>query len=365
MQSISRHRIVLASIPLFGAFIVGACGGTEADAGAQAFPPSPVVLAAVEQTEIQDATEYVGYLKSLRSTPIQSQVDGRITAIRVRPGDRVSAGQPLVEIDPAEQRATVSSTEADLAAQEAEVELARQEAVRNRELRAAGLVSQQELDRTEAALKAAESELESLRAQIEQGQVRLQYFTVTAPIDGVVGDVPVRVGEQITAQTLLTTVADNRSLELNVPVPVERSRDLETGLPLEVLGPDGDPLITTTVSFISPTVDERTQSVLVKGLVRPDDAALRSDQQVRVRVVWSAAPGLTVPILSVIRLNDQRFVFVAEERDGQLTASQRSIEVGPMLGNSYVVLEGLEAGERIVTSGIQRVRDGAPIAPQS
>jgi len=91
--------------------------------------------------------------------------------------------------------------------------------------------------------------------------------------------------------------------------------------------------------------------------------SLRAQQFVRALVVWHTAEGLTIPVLSVMRINDQYFVYVAEEKDGGLAASQRPVKVGRIVGNDYVVQSGLEAGQRIVVSGVQKLAHGAPIAP--
>ena len=102
--------------------------------------------------------------------------------------------------------------------------------------------------------------------------------------------------------------------------------------------------------------------MLVKGIVRNPDGALRAMQNVRARIVWKTADGLVVPVTAVLRVNGQFFAFVAEPgANGALTAKQRAIKVGPIAGDSYPVLDGLKPGDRIVVSGAQKLMDGAPI----
>ena len=166
--------------------------------------------------------------------------------------------------------------------------------------------------------------LQSLQAQVQQQQVQLRYYTISAPTAGIVGDVPARVGMQVSTSTLLTTIDQNDTLEVYVSVPIERSGDLKTGLPIKVMSSDGkDTLAMTTVGFISPRVDESTQSILVKGTVRNPDGALRSSQFVRARIVWKTAHGLVVPVTAVARVNGQYFVFVAESADGKAKRQAR------------------------------------------
>jgi RND family efflux transporter MFP subunit len=329
----------------------------------QAMPPTPVGLAVAKATPIEDASEYVASLKSLRSTTVQSQIDGQITAIQVKAGDRVRQGAALFQIDARRQQAAVQSQQAELAAAQAAVTYARQQQQRNSELLAAGAISKQTLEQSETALQTADANLKALQEKVQQQEVQLRFFTITAPTAGVVGDVPVRVGSQVTPQTLLTTIDENDTLEVNASVPIERAAALKIGLPLQVWNSDGSQRIASTaVSFVSPHADDQTQSVLVKGIVRNPEGALRAAQYVRARIVWKTVDGLVVPVTAVLRINGQFFAFVAEPgAGGALTAKQRAIKVGPIAGDNYPVLDGIKAGERIVVSGAQKLADGAPI----
>lgn len=356
---------------LIGGWLVGvlalgacACGGAAAgEGGAMAFPPAAVTLAVASTTEIEDATEYVASLKSLKSTAVQPQIDGQIVEIVVKSGDRVAQGTRLFQIDPRRQQAAVSSQEAERVARQEGANFAREQHQRAAALYAAGAISKQDLEQAETALKTAEANLEALQAQVRQQQVQLRYYTVAAPTAGIVGDIPVRVGNQVTPQTVLTTVDQNETLEVYVSVPMERAGELALGMPIRVLSSNGqDTLATTKVSFISPHVDDETQSVLVKGIVH-NPGPLRASQFVRARIVWSTAPRLVVPVTAVLRVNGQYFGFVAEETGGKLVARQRAIKIGPIVGDDYVVLGGIAPNERVVVSGAQKLSDNAPIQP--
>jgi len=152
-------------------------------------------------------------------------------------------------------------------------------------------------------------------------------------------------------------------IEQQVSVPIERAAALKIGLPLQVWSSDGAQRVaTTTVSFVSPHADDQTQSVLVKGIVKNPDLALRAAQYVRARIIWKTADGLVVPVTAVLRVNGGFFACIAEPgAGGALTAKQRPIKVGPITGDNYPVLEGIKPGERIVVSGAQKLMDGAPI----
>jgi RND family efflux transporter MFP subunit len=359
-----RNTIAAAAA---AAVFSGCSGATEAPPGPAAFPPAAVKLKTASLEPVAEATEYVAMLKSLRSTAVQPQIDGQIVEIMATSGQRVARGTPLVQIDARRQEAAVSSQQAERAAREADVAFARQQHQRATELLGAGAISKQELEAAVTTLQTAEARLKALDAQVQQQQVQLRYYTVTAPTAGVVGDVPVRVGNMVTPQTVLTTIDQNDTLEVHVQVPIERAPELKNGLAIEIVSSDGqEKLATSEVNFISPHVDEGTQSILTKGVVRNPDGRLRAQQFVRARIVWRTSEGLTVPVTAMLRISGQFFAFVAEESKGpdgrpMLVARQRPVTVGPIEGDSYTVRSGLKPGERVVVSGVQKLADGAPI----
>ena len=349
-------------VPWIALLVSVGCGSRQAAGPPPAFPPTAVTLTTARLASVDDATEYVATLKSLNSTTIQPQTEGRITQIFVKSGDRVTAGSPIAQIDSRRQQAAVSTQEAELASREASVAYARQQSQRMGELLAAGAVSKQEAEQVETSLRTAEAGVNSLKAQLQQQEVQLRYYTVGAPTAGVVGDVPVRVGSEVTSQTVLTTIDQNDRLELYVSVPVERAADLKNGLPVHILATDAaEPIVTTTINFVSPHVDDQTQSVLAKALVTNAAGKLRPLQYVRARITWKTAEGLVIPVTAVVRVSGQVFAFVAEQMGDKLVARQRAIKVGAIAGNDYAVLDGIKAGDRVVVSGSQKLADGAPI----
>jgi RND family efflux transporter MFP subunit len=322
----------------------------------------PVEVVTLEERPVEQATEFVGTVKSRRSTLVQPQVEGFVTKILVRSGDRVRPGAPLMQIDPSMQQAAVASLESHRASREADLAWARQDAARTKKLLEAGAASQAELERAETALSTAEAQLEAVRAQIRQQQVALRYHAVSAPVTGVVGDIPVRVGDRVTHSTVLTTVDQEGGLEVYVNVPVREAEHLRVGLPLQIVDDVGRVVTTARLSFVAPSVDAATQSVLAKAWLDAP-SGLRTDQFVRVRMIWTEAPALTVPFVAVNRINGQHFGFVAEGAEGGTTvARQRALELGSVVGNDYVVRSGLEPGEKLIVSGIQKIGDGSPVA---
>ncbi|HYX68405.1 MAG TPA: efflux RND transporter periplasmic adaptor subunit [Terriglobales bacterium] len=351
-------RILLVGV-LAVAVLASGCSRSDPNAGGP--PATAVKMETARSTTIQDSTEYVAQLKSRNSAVISPQVEGQVVEIFVHSGDRVAAGAPLMQIDPLKQQATVRSQEDTRTAKEAAVVYARQQYERTQGLYEAQVASKQDLDAAKTALDSAEAELRALDAQVKEQQVQLHYYRVAAPTNGIVGDIPVHVGDRVTTSTVLTTVDKPGPLEVYVEVPVERSGQLKLGLPLEVLDSGGNVVGQAKVDFISPEVSNQTQTVLVKANVANPEGKLRTAQFIRARAVWGTRQTPVIPVLAVERLSGQYFAFVAEPSGKGFVARQRPLKLGEIVGNDYVVLEGLQPGDRIIVSGGQNLVDGAPV----
>jgi RND family efflux transporter MFP subunit len=363
-QSVARGLVGLAAAAI--AASLGCSGKAAQNPHAAAMPAMPVKVMEAEDVPVYDASEYVATLKSRDSAVIMPQVEGQITQIFVHSGDRVKQGSPLIEIDPVRQQATVRSQESTREAQQAQLNWARQQYERTQALSQAGVVSKQDLDQAKATLDSAQAQMDSLDAQVKEQTVQLHYYRVVAPRTGIVGDIPVRVGDRVTTATQLTTVDQPGSLEVYVFVPVERSSQLKMNLPVEVLDSNGKALAHTRISFISPQVDNTTQTVLVKAPIANNNEALRQSQFTRARLVWGTHENPKVPILAVSRLAGQFFAFVAEpQAGGSFVAKQRPLTIGVTVGNDYEVRNGIKPGDKVIVSGTQFLADGAPVIPQS
>ena len=345
------------------------CGGDQnaqgpgGAGGRGAFPPMEVKTIVLEAKPIPQSSEFVATIRSLRSTTVQPQVEGIVRQVMVRAGDRVTVGQPLIQIDPDKQQATNTVTESQRASREADFAYARQQLVRVQKLLEAGAVSRAELEQAETAHKNAEAQLTAVLSQIREDQVELRYYRVTAPSAGIIGEVVARQGDRVTPSTMITTIDQPEGLEAYINVPLERAVDLAPGLLVELLDPDGAVIESTPVSFIAPRADDATQSVLVKATLRRMPASIRIMQYVRARIVWSNEPALAVPIVAVSRLAGQHFVFVAEQGEQGIVARQTPVTLGDVSGEDYLVLGGLMAGDRVIVSNIQKLGDGAPVKP--
>lgn len=351
--------------------MLAACGGDKGGPP-PAPPPTQVQVSTLAPTQVVDSTEYLATLRSRTAAAIQPQVDGQIREILVKPGDTVAAGKALFQIDPGSTPAALSQAQATLGGRQAALSLAEQNLARVEALVKTGALPKQELDNALTAVNTARSDVAALGATIRGSRVQLGYYRVVAPAAGRVGDIPVRVGDRVTPATTLTTITDNEVLEANISVPVGRAGAVSIGTEVHLVDEDAKQIGTAKIIFVSSQVDPTTQSVLVKANVDNETAKLRALQIVRARVVWQSRDGLVVPALSITRRGAQAFVFVAATAcagsgssagaGAGLVAKQQPVQLGDLIDRGYIVTKGLKPGDKVVTSNIQKIQDGAPIA---
>ena len=339
---------------------VAASGG----AGMQALPVQTV---SVSMAPVPQSSDYVATIKSRRSATLMPQVSGILTSISVRSGDRVKAGQVLMTIDPRQQQANVDSLRATERQKKAVFDYNTVELERQHKLFEAGVTSRDVFDQEQQAFDNSKADYESAVEARKTQEELLAYYTIRAPFDGIVGDIPVHVGDYVSPLAspgiVLTTVDENKDLEAYIYVPTERAADLRMGLGVDLLDSTGKVLEKTKIDFISPEVDSTLQGILVKAPVYSGSDILRTAQLVRARIVWSTSPMAVVPVLAVTRQGGQTFVYVAEDQSGKYFARQRPITVGDTVGNDYAVESGLKSGDKVIVSGTQFLVDGAPVMP--
>ncbi len=357
-----RSLVLLVSL---ATIVVAACGGTPQEGGpggpGGAFPPTEVAVRPLEAKPIPQTSEYVATIRSLRSITVQPDVEGVVRRLMVRAGDRVTQGQPLLQIDSSRQQANVTTIESLRAAREADVALAQQQLARARKLFEAGAVSRAELEQAESAAKTTQAQLDSVLLQAKEARVQLDYYQVTAPSAGIVGEVAIREGDRVNPSTAITTIDQAQGLEAYINVPLEQSAALRTGLQVELLDSAGNVIATNPITFVAPRADDATQSVLAKVALGSMPPSVRVMQYLRARIIWSSEPRLTVPLVAVSRISGQYFVFVAESGPQGQVARQKPIMVGDVIGDDYIVNGGLKAGEQVIVSNVQKLADGAPV----
>ncbi|WP_414639144.1 efflux RND transporter periplasmic adaptor subunit [Archangium sp.] len=348
-------------VGLWGAALaVGApgCGGKPAAKAPP--PPREIEVVRLAPSEVRDTSEYLGSLLSRQSVNVLPQVAGYVRRIHVRPGQKVEAGAPLIDVDSREESAALETARAQRTSSEVTLEQARRTRARIESLYKEGLASAQELEQSRAQVETLEANTRAAAAQEVQREVQLQFNTVRAPFAGTVGDVLVRVGDFVSATTPLTSVAQADVLEVSVAVPSERARSLRPDTPLEVLDSRGKVLLTSPIFFVAPQADPRTQLVEVKAAFR-NTVGLRPSELVRARLVYSTRSALQLPALAVVRQSGQPFALVVKEKEGKTVVERRPVKLGALGEMAYVVESGLKEGEQVAVTSLQALRDGAPV----
>jgi RND family efflux transporter MFP subunit len=369
-----------------------------------------VKLQNVETSTVEESSEFVGTLQAAKIVVVKTEADGKISQIIAREGSSVAVGTPLVQISPDKREAQVGGAianvnaavatqenasaqleqaKADRASALADLELSSANLKRISTLVSQGAYAQQQLDQAQrnrsadlAKLNAADKRIQAAQATIGQAQASLQEAKanaslsseqlrdtrVTAPITGVVGTIPLKLGDYVKVGDTITTIVQNDTLDLSLKgISADRASQLRLGLPVQLNDPKtGELLATGRISFISPQVNAETQSILAKASFPNPEGTLRDAQNVQARVIWNRKAGVSIPTTAISRVAGQNFVYVAQT-DGQskLIARQKPVKLGDIKGNNYPVLEGLKPGEKIIVSGIQNLSDGAPITPGS
>ncbi len=355
-------RTLTLSVALAMGLVATGCEKKQA-APAPAMQAMPVKTVAVAMAPVAESSEYVATIKSRRSATMQPQVSGRLIQIQVRSGDHVRNGQPLMSIDAQPQLATVQAQRATEQQKKAVYDFNTIELERQRKLFDAGVTSRDAFDQAQQAYSNSKADYESAVALRKTQEEQLAYYTIRAPFDGIVGDIPVHVGDYVSSSTLLTTVDDNADLEAYIYVPTDRSSLVRLGLEVELADTSGKLLEKTKIDFLSPQVDPTLQGILVKAPVHATPEMVRNAQLVKARIIWSTKQMPVVPVLAVTRQGTQSFVFVAEQKDGRFVASEVPVTLGETVGNNYAIMSGLSTGDRVIVSSTQFLVNGMPVVP--
>jgi membrane fusion protein (multidrug efflux system) len=283
----------------------------------------------------------------------------------------------LFEIDPLPYQAALAQAQATLAQTQAAKAQAERDLARARPLQELDAVSQRELDAAEAADSATKAQVQAQSAAVQAAQLNLGYTTVRSPIDGTVSRALIRLGGLVTAySTLLTTVYQTDPMYVNFSIGAQRLLQLQRELnrapdqrnesqrAFRVLLSDGEEFPTPAkLNFIDPVVDLRTDTLPIRVIVPNPQELLRSGQYVKVSVETRERPdALIIPQRAVLELQDKNYVWVV---DAQNKAQTRDVTMGARVGQGWLVEKGLSAGDTVVIDGVQKLKPGTPVVPQT
>jgi RND family efflux transporter MFP subunit len=397
---LDRWKYLLLLIPAI--FATSCSRGADAQAGQ--FPPPLVEVGKATSDLVREESQYIARFESRKSVTLSPRVGGIIRSINTASGEVVRGGQVLIRIEASQQEAAVRSAaagsesrtrvvdqarsqlatfEAEKIARESNLKLAKIQLERTRTLQRDGVVSRQELDIAENNYQAAVSSLGVINGQIEsqkatiaqaqtdakqagallsEQQAALRYFDVSAPFAGVIGDIPVKVGDYVSPSTQLMTITVNQPLEAYIFAPVEKSSKLRIGMPVDLIAPDGRELGQSRVFFVAPKAEGDDQTILIKAEYANEDGRIRAGESGQAKIVWSQDSGLWIPASAVTQLAGQNFVFLAKQENGKWSAHQVPVKLGEPTNSKYPVVEGITGDDEIILTGTQNLFDKMPIA---
>jgi membrane fusion protein, multidrug efflux system len=338
-------------------------------------PPIPVTVAAVEPRHVRLWSEFSGRLTAVDSAEVRPQVSGRITEIRFRDGQQVTAGDVLFVIDPRPYEAAVTKAEADLATAETNARLARVELDRASRLMNAQAVARDFYDQRANANGVAEAAIKSAQAALVQAKLDVDHAYIKAPISGRVSRAEITLGNlvQTTPAPLLTTIVSNNGIYADFDVDEQtylravrahaKSVSQEQRIPVELtLLSDRDHIYPGTIESFDNQIATGTGTIRARARFNNEDGTLMPGMFASIRLASAVNnSALLVPEDAVGSDQSKRFVLVVNPRH---KVEFREVALGQQVSGQRVVLSGLRPGEQIIVDGLQRVQPGALVDPR-
>ena len=353
----------------------------KAQANAPAAPApqaTPVSVALVEQRDVAVWDEFSGRLEAIERVEVRSRVAGALLAVHFREGALVKKDDLLITIDPAPYAAEVDRNEAQVSAAEARVELTKSDVERGEKLSGSRIISQRELDQRVNAQREAEANVRAAKAALQTAKLNLDYTQVRAPFAGRVGRLEVTVGNLVAAGpgapvlTSLVSVnpiyasfnADEQVVTRALKTLAEQGASAQVErIPVRMSTATGDDALEGKLQLIDNQVDARSGTVRVRAVFDNASGALIPGQFARLKMGQpKAEPALMVNERAIGTDQNKKFVLVV---NAESKAEYREVMLGATVDNLRVVTSGLKSGERIVVNGLQRIRPGALLAPQT
>ncbi|HEX9302577.1 MAG TPA: efflux RND transporter periplasmic adaptor subunit [Casimicrobiaceae bacterium] len=370
----NQHFRFLGTTLAVGALaVLAGCSKPEAQGGPPPGAP-PVSVAAALERDVIETDEFPGRIEAVDSVEVRARINGYIQSVQFKPGAEVHKGDALFVIDPRPFEAEVARAEATLATTRAQLDLARTELARNEQLLADQATSKREYDDAQAKVRQLDAQIRANQASLETARLNLAYTRVTAPINGRVGKAEITVGNLVQGEApnspLLTTVVSSS--------PIYASFEADEGAYLKYIGKARGGALTVAVGladeqgfphagrleFVDNRVDRQTGTVRMRAILDNKEGRFTPGLFARIKLGDSATPRKAVLVTDRAIGTDQskRFVLVLS---GENKAEYREVRIGRLVDGLRVVENGLKPGEVIVVNGLQRVRPGAPVTPQT
>jgi multidrug efflux system membrane fusion protein len=375
MATLTNFRLPVALA--IGALVLAGCGDGRGDAKAQgAGPPPapPVSVAAAIEKDVVESDEFPGRVEAVDSVEVRARINGYIQSIHFKPGAEVKKGDLLFQIDPRPFEAQVAAAESQVTATRSQLDLARTELKRNEEMWADRATSKREFDDAATRVRTLESQLKSNEAALLTARLNLGYTRVTAPISGRVGKAEITIGNLVQGEMppspVLTTVVSIDPVYVSFQADegaylkyIAGARSGALAVAVGLADEDGFPHA-GKLEFVDNQVDRTSGTVRMRATVDNKSRRFTPGLFARVRLGDTAKPRRAVLVTDRAIGTDQsrRYVLVV---DAENKANYREVRIGRLVDGLRVIESGLKPGEVIVVNGLQRVRPGAPIAPQT
>lgn len=315
---------------------------------AQRGGPASVFVEPVVERDFSNRIEALGTLEANERVDLTVNVADRVTGVFFEDAERVEQGRTLLSLVQGEQAAQVEAAEATVAEARSVVE-------RMRPLIEDGVVSRVQFDE-------AQRNLEVARANLTAVQIQQSERVLIAPFDGVLGFRRVSVGSYLRPGDLVTTLIDDSVMKLDFAIPSVAINDVHPGLRIEARTDDfPNRLFVGQVEFVDNAIDPITRSITVRALIPNDDRLLRAGTFMSVVLEADPARGLAIPEEAIQPVGPRSFVFTAEAQGDRFVARRQEVTLGRRQTGIVEVLTGLEPDEQVITEGVIRVREGAPI----
>ena len=346
------------------------CGRGPEEQQQQQRPPAQVRTAEATEKSLTFYDEYPATVTALDQVQVRPQVAGYVTGIHFKEGDYVRRGQRLYTIDVRRYVADVEQARTQVGTAEANLALAEKNVARYRRLAEAEAIALQTLDQSEAELEARRQELERARAGVRSAETQLDYTVVTAPLSGVTSLNSVKRGTQVSpGNPVLTTISQEKPVGVDFSLPQEMiprlSRFERDGLPADStfrLRLPNDSLYQYYGRLYASDrdVDPRTGTLNVRLEFDNPDNVLRTGMSLEVEMLnQQSGRQLMVPTQALGDQMGEYYVFTVSEQDSM--AHRQKVRTGAQIRDETVILEGLEAGARVITEGLKNVRDSAKV----
>lgn len=374
-----RHSTQSLLLLLIASVLLTACGQQQDAAQAAGQQPAPKAgFITVQEKPFTLVNELPGRTTPYQVAEVRPQVTGIIEQRLFEEGETVEAGQALYKIDDKLYQASLASAKADLANARASLESAQLTANRYEKLIKTGAVSQQELDEARATLNAGKAQVAANEAAVQTATINLDYTTIEAPISGRIGRSSVTAGALVTANqtTSLVTIRQLDPIYVDLTQSYDELQTLRAAMAsgkLETVGEDRASVKLAqqngtlyphkgTLQFSEYAVDEATGSVTLRALFPNPNGALLPGMFVRARLPQAERENaILVPQKGVSREpNGQATALVIGEND---TVEKRNVTTEKAVGSQWLISDGLEAGDRLIVDGLQKIRVGVPVSP--